>query len=295
MTRAVRGSHIADFLGKPLRGPDVVVMSPGSLRSLSPATLVFASSHTETLANALNSSLQLMVIASEAFAEVLRVPHIIHEAPKLAFVRACAAFFPLPGARGPAVDRISASARISEEAQIGHGVVIEPNVQIGAGTRIEHNAVLGRGVAIGDNCYVKSGAIVGLRGFGFVRDENGCPLDFPHYASVRIGDGVEIGAVSTIVAGSLDDTIIEDGAKINDYVHVAHNVRIGRGTMVAAGAIIGGSSDIGEDCWIGINASLRDGVTIGDRVIVGMGSVVTKRFSSDVTLFGCPATVMTPS
>lgn len=292
MRQDVDASRIASFLERPLYGDDIPVTKPGSLKSLTPATFTFATSLTADMARTVNASSAVLIIADEGLAGVLRVPHILHPEPKLAFVIACAEFFPLLESESSQHSRLSASAEIGERVQFGHNVILGPHARIGAGTRIGHNVVIGRGVSIGRDCFLKSGSIIGERGFGFVRDEHGAAHIFPHYASVTIGNAVEIGALSTVVSGALDDTLVEDEAKINDHVHVAHNVRIGRRTMVAAGAILSGSSDIGQDVWVGINASIRDGVSLGDRVVVGMAAVVTKSFPPDVTIVGCPAAVV---
>ena len=126
-------------------------------------------------------------------------------------------------------------------------------------------------------------------GFGFVRDTDGSLVRFPHYGTVIYGDDVEIGKHVAIDRGSLGNTIIGDGVKIDNLVHVAHNVTIGDHSLIVAGTVLGGSCTIGKRCFIGMNATIRNGITIGNDVTVGMGSVVTKNIPSGETWAGNPA------
>ena len=128
-------------------------------------------------------------------------------------------------------------------------------------------------------------------GFGFVKI-NGEWQRFPHYGDVKIGKDVEIGRNTCIDRGSLAHTVIGDGTKIDNLVHVAHNVKIGKRCLITAGAILGGSCEIGDDCFIGIGALIRNGIKIGAGATVGMGAVVTKDVPEGVTVVGNPAREM---
>ncbi len=138
-------------------------------------------------------------------------------------------------------------------------------------------------VRIGRNC------AIGNSGFGFERDENGIPIRMPHFAGVVIHKNVEIGNNVCIDRGVLRDTIICQNVKIDNLVHIAHGVTIGRNTMIVAGSVLGGSCDIGENCFIGIGAMIKNKVRIGKNVTIGMGAVVLENIPDNWTVIGNPA------
>jgi UDP-3-O-[3-hydroxymyristoyl] glucosamine N-acyltransferase LpxD len=175
---------------------------------------------------------------------------------------------------------ISPLAFVDERVAIGAGAVIEPfcvvdnDVSIGSRSVLRSGVRIHSRVVIGDASVVGPHTVIGHQGFGFVRDPGGNKMRIPHLGGVVIGSNVEIGAMVTVPSGTISPTIIEDGAKIDDHVHVGHNVRIERGASVTAGTVIGGSAIIGEEAWVGINSSIRDGRRVGSRSLVGMdGSV----------------------
>jgi UDP-3-O-[3-hydroxymyristoyl] glucosamine N-acyltransferase len=136
---------------------------------------------------------------------------------------------------------------------------------------------------------IKSGTIIGQKGFNFEYDETGTPIPFTHFGQVIIGDNVELGALNTLVQGTLSNTVISDYVKTDDHVHIAHNVEIGFGTLIAACAEISGSVKIGSRTWLAPNCSIMDHIAIGNNVIVGLGSVVTKSVPDNVVVAGSPA------
>lgn len=144
-------------------------------------------------------------------------------------------------------------------------------------------------IEIGDNCKICDTVKIGNDGFGFEPDENGDLVFFPHFMGVKIGSNVRIGSYVCIDRGNLKDTIIEDGVKIDNLVHIAHNVKIGKNTMVVAGTVVCGSVEIGDNCFIGANSVIRQHLKIGNNVTIGMGSVVTKDIPDGETWAGNPA------
>lgn len=142
---------------------------------------------------------------------------------------------------------------------------------------------MGIGIKIG------KGTIIGADGFGYERNEKNELEFFPHIGGVIIEDDVEIGCNVCIDRGVLGDTIIHKGVKIDNLVHIAHNVEIGKHTAIIANAMIGGSVKIGSYSWIAPSASILNGVTIGNNVIIGMGAVVLKDISDGETWAGVPA------
>ena len=151
--------------------------------------------------------------------------------------------------------------------------------------------VSGSVVLMSDNINIGPNCSIGFDGFGYVRDEDGW-VKFPHKGKVIIEDSVEIGANCCIDRGSLSDTIIHKGVKMDNHVHIAHNVEVGEDTLIVANVFIGGSVKIGKRCWIGPNVCIRDNITIGDDCMIGMGSVVTKDIPSGKVVYGVPAKVI---
>ena len=183
---------------------------------------------------------------------------------------------------------IAASAKISEKCYIGPNVVVGENVEIGESTFIHSNCSIYDYVKIGCNVFIEAGCVIGAAGFGFVRDDDGIPIQFPQLGRVIIEDNVELGANVCIDRGALQDTVIRKGAKIDNLVHVSHNNEIGEYSYIVANTFIGGSTKIGKRCWIA-PSNLLNKITIGDDVTVGFGAVVFNSVPSGATYMGTPA------
>lgn len=178
---------------------------------------------------------------------------------------------------------------VHTSAQIEENVVIEKVCFIGANTLIKANTVIHRGTKIGMNCKIGSGSNIGGDGFGFERDDRSKLHRFIHLGGVVIGDNVEIGALNSIACGTLSNTIIEDGVKTDNLVHIAHNCLIGENTIITACAEISGGAIIGCDTWIDPNSSIIQKVNIGKNCFIGIGSVVTKDVAPNESVAGKPA------
>lgn len=147
-------------------------------------------------------------------------------------------------------------------------------------------------VKIGKNVTINAYSVIGSEGFGYVRNEEKTLEKFEHIGGVIIEDDVAIGALTTVDRGTLSNTIIGEGTKIDSHVHVGHNVVIGKYCIITAFSMLGGSAKIGDYCWIAPCACIRDGITIGKNVLVGMGAVVTKDVPDDDIVIGVPAKSM---
>lgn len=141
------------------------------------------------------------------------------------------------------------------------------------------------GVGKGDSrSRINALATIGDRGFGYASG-----IRMPHWGNVIIGNDVHIGAFTTVHRGSLLDTIIASGAKIDAHVHVAHNCDIGKCVIICAGAVLCGSVKVGDRAFLGVNCSIRQGVEIGHDATIGMGAVVLHDVPGGETWAGNPA------
>ena len=167
------------------------------------------------------------------------------------------------------------AARIGDGARIGAGSFVGERSVIGAGTRLHPRVTIYEGCMIGDRCILHSGVVVGADGFGMARAE-GRWIKIPQVGSVVIGNDVEVGANTCIDRGALDDTVIEDGVKLDNLIQVGHNCRIGANTVIAGCTGISGSVTIGRDCMIGGGAGFVGHISICDGVTVSGMTFVTK-------------------
>lgn len=167
---------------------------------------------------------------------------------------------------------------IGDRTRIEAGSVIAAGVQIGADCRIYPRVVIYAGVKLADRVIVHAGCVLGSDGFGYVRDSNtGAYAQFPQQGTLTIEDDVEIGANTTIDRGALQETRIERGAKLDNLVHVGHNVRIGRNVVIAAQTGISGSSSIGDGAILGGQVGIGEHAEVGADVILGGGAGVLSK------------------
>ncbi|MCQ4923221.1 hypothetical protein NE686_09010 [Tissierella carlieri] len=183
---------------------------------------------------------------------------------------------------------------IGENVEIGRNTVIEPlcmidnNVKIGSNSIIKSGSKIRSNVLIGNNCIIKENSVIGSDGFGVERDDDGTTYKIPHLGGVKIGNNVEVGALSVIAQGSIEPTVIEDYVKIDDCSFIAHNTKIGKGTFIIANSEISGSVEIGKNCWISPNACIKDGIKVGDNSIIGLGAVVLNDVEENSVIVGNP-------
>lgn len=209
--------------------------------------------------------------------------------PKLVYIKALSSILKsdLPALIHPSAI-VSPEATIHLRVNIGPFCVIE-KCEIGEGTVVESHCKIGNGTRIGKRVKIASGVIIGSDGFGYVENDDGSKIKFPHIGGVIIGDDVEIGANTCIDRGTLGNTVIKEGAKIDNLVHIAHNVVIGRNTAIIANAMIGGSTEIGDNAWVAPSATIRDAVIIGSSSTIGLGALVTKSIPDNQVWAGFPA------
>ena len=179
------------------------------------------------------------------------------------------------------------NVKIGKNCTVGHNSIIESNVRIGNNCNIGNNVII-KNCIIGSNTNILDGAILGKKGFGFYPGKKS-NFRYPHIGSVIIGDNVEIGCNNTIDRGSLSDTIIGDGTFLDNQIHVAHNVKIGKNCIITGQVGFAGSSSIGNKVMIGGQSGISGHITVGDNVQIGGGSGVIKNIPSNTKVMGYPA------
>jgi len=184
---------------------------------------------------------------------------------------------PIVAARAIAASaNISPLAVIEGNVELGEDVVIEPFCVIGPDVRIGRGAIIRSGVrihprvTIGEGTIVHANSVIGHDGYGFVRNDEGNKTRIPHLGGVEIGAHVALGPLASVAAGTIIPTVIEDHAKLGDYVCVGHNARVGRNVSLTAQIILGGHSTVESETWVGLNATIGEGRRVGAHSLVGM-------------------------
>lgn len=215
---------------------------------------------------------------------------ILVDNPRSAFGKALNQFFiqrPSPGISSTAT--ISKTAMIASTATIGAYTVIGDGVVIGDNVEIRNHVVIAANVVIGDRSLIKSHAVIGEEGFGIEKDEDGNNFHLPHIGSVVIGNDSEVGSFTTVCSGTIVPTEIGNFSKIDDHVHIAHNCKIGNNVLITACASISGSVQIDDDAWLGPNSTILQGLSIGAKSTLGIGSVAVRSIPMNEVRMGNPA------
>lgn len=294
---ATRLGDLAEAVGAELRGDaNVLIEGVGTLQQAGPGQLSFLSNPSYRLY--LKTTQASAVILSEEDAAVCPVPSLISSNPYLTYANAAARLFPAksfqPGVDPTAVvgesSQIDASAwigpcsvigegvRVGADVFIGPGCVVEDGCDIGADSRLVARVTLCRDTRLGRRCLIHPGAVLGADGFGLANDQ-GRWVKVPQLGRVRLGDDVEIGANTTIDRGALEDTVLDDGVKLDNLIQIAHNVEIGKHTAMAGCSGVAGSTKIGSHCTVGGQTGLVGHLTIGDNVHFSGATLVTRSFS----------------
>jgi UDP-3-O-[3-hydroxymyristoyl] glucosamine N-acyltransferase len=306
---------LAGKLGCHLLGDaSIVVTHVSSLQSATGDSLVFVED-TQHFDAALGSSAAAVIVGDFAagnFAASASKPLLISAQPRLTFARAAkllrdparnrgihpSAIVPASAELGENVAigarvNLSEHVKIGDETVIGAGAVIGDKVAIGSHCRLDANVIIYPGTTLGDRVIVQAGAILGSEGFGYVRDsKTGRYEQSPQIGRLVIEDDVEIGANSTIDRGALDETRIRRGAKIDNLVHIGHNVQVGENVVIAAQTGISGSAVVEDNVIIGGQVGIADHVRIEEGAILGAQSgIPTKKVirGKGVVFWGTPA------
>ena len=306
---AVTLGEVAEAIGAALLGdPGQQVVEIAPLDQATAEQISFLSS--DQYLSHLETTAAVAVILQPQHQDQFSGNRLLVDDPYLGYARTAALLHPEPSVQGgqhpTAV--VDPSAQISEQSWIGPqsvvmaGTVIEasveiapgcligPNCRIGKGSRLKGQVTLMEGTVLGEECLLHPGAVLGSDGFGFANDR-GCWVKIPQLGRVVVGNRVEIGANSTIDRGALEDTVIEDGVKIDNLVHLAHNVRIGENSAMAAMVGVAGSTDIGPGCTFGGQAGVVGHLQIAAGTHCSARTLVTRSIDESGSYSsGMPAT-----
>jgi len=300
---------LAERLGLPLRGDgDKRITGAAMLEEAGPGDLAFVGHPKFFPAGELSKAGCLIALAD--FPAIPTQNIIVSPQPRAHFAGALALLYPAPeihpGIHPSAL--VDPTASVSPDAEIGAFAVIGPNARIGARTRIGNGCEIGASVAVGDDCLlhprvsvyervsigarciIHTGAVIGADGFGFEKAD-GAYRKVPQVGTVSIGNDVEIGANTCIDRATLGTTVIGDGSKLDNMVHIAHNCRIGSHAVIAAQTGFAGGVTVGDYAIIGGQVGVGDKARIESKAIVGSGAgiLTSKIVRAGEPVWGTPA------
>ncbi|MEI6647012.1 MAG: DapH/DapD/GlmU-related protein [bacterium] len=278
--QTVWASDIAEYLNAELHGSDILLKGPQAVRTptvnksfckagtsedpwLLLSTDVTTPSDTESYVLTAHPERDLALVLREFFASLLA-----------------------EGIHPTAI--VSSDVMMGRNVHVGAHAVIDAGVELGDSVWVMNHVVIHGPARIGRGTIIKDGAIVGSEGYGFVMDENGQRVHPPQLGRVIIGENAWVGAHATIERGMLVDTVIQDGVKIDDLVHIGNGSRIGRNSMITAGCVVAYNVEIGENVTLAPNVSVRECCRIASGVLIGQGGVVIQNIDVPGTYVGVP-------
>jgi UDP-3-O-[3-hydroxymyristoyl] glucosamine N-acyltransferase len=273
--------------------PNVEVHSVATISNAGPGCLTFLSN--SGYKKQLSSTKAAVVVLRAADAKDCQVAALISDDPYACYARIAALLYPspaiCPGVHASAVvestSKIAASAQIDalayvgersvigENSYVGPGCVIGPDCVVGDDCRFISNVSLPRKVTIGNRGIFHPGAVIGGDGFGNAVTAEGW-VKVPQVGGVVIGDDVEIGSNTTVDCGAIDDTVIEDGVRIDNLCQISHNARIGAHTAMAGASGVSGSTVVGKRCMFGGQSGAVGHITICDDAVIGGKAMISR-------------------
>ncbi len=296
--------EISRALGGEVAGnPDTRIEKVGTLENADSRSVTFLAQ--DRFLRELAQTRAGAVILAPAYRDATALPRIVCSNPYAYFARVSAMLHPA----APVVPGVHASACVHPSATLGHDVSVGAHVvierdafvgdgaiigaqcfvgeqaRIGAGTRLGPGVVVYHACSIGARCILHAGVVIGADGFGNAFEE-GRWIKVPQVGRAMIGDDVEIGANTTVDRGAIEDTVIEDGVRLDNLIMIAHNVHVGAHTAIAACTGIAGSSRVGRHCRIGGAVGIAGHLTIADNVEISGKTLITKSITQAGTYSG---------
>lgn len=273
---------------------DIVEALPVSDSNFSSGSIGWCSDNNKHLLRSLKSGNVIVsqAVFDEMGVELASLTLLPAENPRRAFLKVLQRFF----VEQPVFGTIHSSAFIDNSVQIdkttiviGQNVVIEHGCKIGKNVSIGANTVIKSNSVIGDFCSIGSNCTIGGVGFGYEMNEEDIYELMPHIGNVVLSNHVEIGNNVCVDRAVMGSTFLHENVKVDNLVHIAHGVEIGKNSLIIANAMIAGSVKIGKNVWVSPSSSIRQKLSIEDNALVGMGSVVVKNVNSNTIVAGNPA------
>jgi UDP-3-O-[3-hydroxymyristoyl] glucosamine N-acyltransferase len=287
---SLHANEIAEYLNTEHIGENILITTPAPLRLSREGAICYYEGENLPELRSVNTKFAMITTAANIDSSRKGITFLPSKNPKADFYRAISEFYTQdsPHILEPTAF-IGREVKLGNNVHVGRNSVIDGTISVGYNSYIGNNVNIKGNVEIGSGCVVKDGVVIGGEGFEFVPDENGA-LHIPKFGHVSIGENVWIGASTTIERPTFGATTIENDVKIDDLVHIGESSRIGTSTQIAAGAVITNEVEVGMMCLVGVNVSIRPFVTIGDRITLGMGSVVVKNIIDENAVYaGVPA------
>lgn len=296
----IKASEIASYLNKKFYGKDIEIETFSSINNIKNNSLIFFTKIVNSSfeinekkvfdENLLNTKKNILILIDKDInIKNQNITYISSNNPRFDFEDIIANFFTHeefePGISSSAI--VENDAIIDPTAYIGPNCHIGSKVCIGKNTKIMANTVINSNTFIGNNCRIKNNTSIGGEGFSFAKNEERF-IHFPHTGKVFIEDDVWIGSSVTIEKGTIDNTIIKTGVKIDDLVHIGHNSFLGDNSQITVGAIILGRAILGKNCWLSPGSVIDNGVEIGDNSLIGVNTHIRKNVESNCVVSGNP-------
>lgn len=276
LIKPIESSELADTLGLQFIGEKQSINNISSLDSASKGSLCFA---TKNISRIVTGSTCLANKHGPIFDGL-----VLCENPRYEFIRALNYLI-----KNQYISNLNFSGVISSNAEVHPTAIIEEGASIGDGCIVGPYVHIHSNVVMNNGCSVGAYTSIGHEGFSFERHEKNVSARMPHFGKVVIGNNVEVGIHCSISRGVLQDTVIGEDVKIDDQSYLAHNVRVGRGSLLMSGCRLNGRVVLEECCWVGTGAVVKEGVSVGANVIIGMSSCVINNVRADATVAGNPS------
>jgi len=268
--------EIASRLGGRVAGdPETRIQQVGTLERAGDGEIAFFA-NPRYKAQLVSTRAAAVILAPQNEALTAR-PRLVADNPYAVFARVSQLFNSVvsqPAGVHPTAS-VAPSARLGARVSIGPKCVVGEGASIGDDSCLYPGAIVYAHCVLGARVIVHSGAVIGADGFGFAPDQ-GRWIKIPQIGRVVIGDDVEIGAHTTIDRGAIDDTVLEEGVKLDNHIQIGHNVRIGAHTAIAACTGIAGSANIGKHCIIYGSAQINGHITIADHVTITACTAISR-------------------
>jgi UDP-3-O-[3-hydroxymyristoyl] glucosamine N-acyltransferase len=301
--RTLTAGSIASNLGLNVVGiADISVVSPDPVKDASTGSVTWVKALSPDMRRVLERLSGALVVLSlphnateRKFVNLLasRNALLVVGEPRLVMARILARYFSHLEVQFPrGIDplaRVDPSARIGIDVTVGPFCFIGKDVVIGDRTVLHPSVVIHSGTIIGRNSVIKSNSVIGGQGFGFVQTDTGLLEPFPQVGQVIVEDNVNVGSCTTVDRPGLGITRLLCGTKIDNLCHIGHNAQIGPHAVVTACTEVGAGVIVGEGAWLGPNSCSIDGVNIGSRSLVGIGSTVLHDVPPGAIVAGSPA------